>query len=61
MFGPIARWGNHEAIRGVTHTLGRLALILIPFEGRLELRLPWVSISVSSYRHDVKIESVADG
>jgi Na+:H+ antiporter len=37
--GPILRWVNPDAFKGVVHVLGMLALILILFEGGLELRL----------------------
>ncbi len=38
-FGPILRWVNPDAFKGAVHVLGMLALILILFEGGLELRL----------------------
>jgi potassium/hydrogen antiporter len=37
--GPILRWVNPDAFKGAIHILGMLALILILFEGGLELRL----------------------
>ena len=37
--GPILHWVNPEAFKGAIHILGMLALILILFEGGLELRL----------------------
>jgi cell volume regulation protein A len=37
--GPILRWVNPENFKGAVHILGMLALILILFEGGLELRL----------------------
>src|SRR5271167_3139106 len=37
--GPILHWVNPEAFQGAIHILGMLALILILFEGGLELRL----------------------
>src|SRR5271157_2812610 len=37
--GPILRWVNPESFKGAIHILGMLALILILFEGGLELRL----------------------
>ncbi len=37
--GPILRWVNSEIFKGAVHILGMLALILILFEGGLELRL----------------------
>jgi Na+:H+ antiporter len=37
--GPILHWVNPEVFKGAIHILGMLALILILFEGGLELRL----------------------
>jgi len=37
--GPILHWVNPEMFKGTVHVLGMLALILILFEGGLELRL----------------------
>jgi cell volume regulation protein A len=37
--GPILRWVNPDTFKGAVHILGMLALILILFEGGLELRL----------------------
>ncbi len=37
--GPILHWVNPETFKGAVHILGMLALILILFEGGLELRL----------------------
>jgi len=37
--GPILRWVNPETFKPVVHVLGMLALILILFEGGLDLRL----------------------
>src|SRR5271167_2127912 len=37
--GPILRWVNPDNFKGAVHVLGMLALILILFEGGLELRL----------------------
>ena len=37
--GPILRWVNPDTFKGAVHVLGMLALILILFEGGLELRL----------------------
>ena len=37
--GPVLRWVNPETFKGAVHILGMLALILILFEGGLELRL----------------------
>jgi len=37
--GPILHWVNPETFKGAIHVLGMLALILILFEGGLELRL----------------------
>ncbi len=37
--GPVLHWVNPETFKGVVHVLGMLALILILFEGGLELRL----------------------
>ncbi len=37
--GPILHWVNPDTFKGAVHVLGMLALILILFEGGLELRL----------------------
>jgi len=37
--GPILHWVNPDMFKGTVHVLGMLALILILFEGGLELRL----------------------
>jgi len=37
--GPILHWVNPDSFKGAVHILGMLALILILFEGGLELRL----------------------
>jgi potassium/hydrogen antiporter len=37
--GPILHWVNPQSFQGAIHVLGMLALILILFEGGLELRL----------------------
>jgi cell volume regulation protein A len=37
--GPILHWVNPETFKGAVHILGMLALLLILFEGGLELRL----------------------
>ena len=37
--GPILHWVHSQAFEGAIHVLGMLALILILFEGGLELRL----------------------
>lgn len=39
LIGPVLHWVNPEMFRGVTQGFGSLALILILFEGGLELRL----------------------
>lgn len=39
LIGPVLHWVNPDIFRGVTHGFGSLALILILFEGGLELKL----------------------
>src|SRR5271169_6719974 len=39
VIGPVLHWVNPDIFRGGTHGLGTLALILILFEGGLELKL----------------------
>jgi cell volume regulation protein A len=39
LIGPVLHWVNPNIFRGVTHGFGSLALILILFEGGLELKL----------------------
>lgn len=39
LIGPVLHWVKPEVFRGATHGLGTLALILILFEGGLELKL----------------------
>ena len=39
LIGPVFHWVNPDVFRGATHGLGTLALILILFEGGLELKL----------------------
>jgi cell volume regulation protein A len=38
LIGPVLRWVNLNVFRGATHAFGSLALILILFEGGLELK-----------------------
>jgi cell volume regulation protein A len=39
VIGPVLHWVNPEVFRGATHGFGSLALILILFEGGLELKI----------------------
>src|SRR5579864_203209 len=39
LIGPVLHWVNPDIFRGVTHGFGALALILILFEGGLDLKL----------------------
>jgi cell volume regulation protein A len=39
VIGPVLHWVNPELFRGATHGFGSLALILILFEGGLDLKL----------------------
>jgi cell volume regulation protein A len=39
LIGPVLHWVNPDIFRGVTHGFGSLALMLILFEGGLELKL----------------------
>ena len=39
LIGPGLRWANPDIFRGATHGFGSLALILILFEGGLDLKL----------------------
>jgi NhaP-type Na+/H+ or K+/H+ antiporter len=39
LIGPVLHWVKPDVFRGATHGLGTLALILILFEGGLELKL----------------------
>ncbi len=39
LIGPVLHWVNPDVFRGATHGFGSLALILILFEGGLELKL----------------------
>ena len=40
LIGPVLHWVNPDIFRGATHGFGALALILILFEGGLDLKLP---------------------
>jgi NhaP-type Na+/H+ or K+/H+ antiporter len=39
LIGPVLHWVNPDIFRGATHGFGSLALILILFEGGLDLKL----------------------
>src|SRR5271154_7355194 len=57
LIGPVLHWANPDIFRGATRAFGALALILILFEGGLDLRLHEIVrhlgsgffLSISSY------------
>ena len=44
LIGPVLHWVNPDVFRGATHGFGSLALILILFEGGLDLKLREIQI-----------------
>jgi potassium/hydrogen antiporter len=66
LIGPVLHWVNPDIFRGATHGFGSLALILILFEGGLDLKLREIlkhfgsGFSLSLFSYVLSMASVAE-